>query len=1060
MDVIAKKYRVLKSLGQGAMGEVFLVLPPPQKTDPVALKLLKTLEGKSNTAAIEQFENEFKVLKRLSHPNIGQIYDYGFDDEQKKVFFTLPWLKGTDIFNYTKDLNFDACEELFVQTLRALNYLHQKSIFHCDLKPGNIFIENGKALLIDFGLAGYWGENIVGTPTYLAPEIFRGARHCETSDLYAAGVIFYNCLTRSQPFSGKDLQEVYDRHRSFTPPPAYEINPKVPKYFADIIATLLNKKPEERFQTAASVIEEIDAYSKHDYSVETEATLLSYLPAESELIGNKEALMDIRSALKNYRSKHVPTPYHLIFICGQKNAGKSRVVTKLKNELQLAKISVDAAIAPFNEQMRAVLADSEAIIIENLENYLLSAEELLNLNQLHSILEHKILSPKTAKILIIATSTKEENFENIRKLFPEEQTSVTGVELKPFSKEETKEFLERIIGQKKIPKTFIDQFYRNTEGLTGIALDLIQSMIENGLLFDKSGRWNEDLLTALEKTFECLEVSASLEQEFEKTCDSLSGVEEDIVNWLSLCPHALDFNHLKKLTSSKNLNLLLVNLSEKKIIRDEGSQYTIYRTVFQNFVRNNLPDKEVAKRHTILALPKIQLEKKWAIYHLSLGSDKSLRLKALKKLAQIFASEGNREKALESYVALIKQFRDNDIQERLEWYIEASSLMIWLNQFVEAAKLASEIEKEIHDTKPKIRFDRFLVLLENKGLSLLHQEQFDKARSYFENGLKHTKKFSEHKVQQLRFENNIAEIEFMSGHKESAIETFQKTRNESKSLTKAELQKITNNDLGHVYVQLQEYDKAIPILIEDIQILSSLKNREPLTRALYSYAEALRYKRVYDKAIRAYEESVIICKLIYHLPLLLRSYNGLGNLYLSMEKNEEALKNYQKAIDIAVRLNESTSKAALLFNQAFIYRSENNRVLANRRLSMAKQVLENKGSKLLAHEEALLSRCYSELAELAVKEQNTVKALSYQLERMKLVSDSETLRDEKFSVKFDLAKLYLHNRLDEQFLKEVKELEAMVREDKEHKKIDELKLFWKNLNEQKHDSTRVLEITE
>ena len=149
MDAIAKKYRILKSLGQGAMGEVFLVLPPPPKTDPVALKLLKTLEGKSNTAAMEQFENEFKVLKRLSHPNIGQIYDYGYDDELKKVFFTLPWLKGTDIFNYTQDLNFDACEELFVQTLRALNYLHQKSIFHCDLKPGNIFIENGKALIID-----------------------------------------------------------------------------------------------------------------------------------------------------------------------------------------------------------------------------------------------------------------------------------------------------------------------------------------------------------------------------------------------------------------------------------------------------------------------------------------------------------------------------------------------------------------------------------------------------------------------------------------------------------------------------------------------------------------------------------------------------------------------------------------------------------------------------------------------------------------------------------------------------------------------------------------------
>ena len=69
-EVIAKKFRILKTLGQGAMGEVFLVLPP--RGDPVALKLLKTMEGGKNDAAIEQFENEFKVLKKLSHPNIAQ----------------------------------------------------------------------------------------------------------------------------------------------------------------------------------------------------------------------------------------------------------------------------------------------------------------------------------------------------------------------------------------------------------------------------------------------------------------------------------------------------------------------------------------------------------------------------------------------------------------------------------------------------------------------------------------------------------------------------------------------------------------------------------------------------------------------------------------------------------------------------------------------------------------------------------------------------------------------------------------------------------------------------
>src|SRR3989338_4982426 len=138
MELIAKKYRVLKTLGHGAMGDVFLVLPP--RGDPVALKLLKTMESKEDSNALSQFENEFKVLKKLAHHNIGRIYDYGYDEESAKVFFTLPWLKGTDIYQYTKNFTFEECEALFVQTLRAINYLHQKGIFHCDLKPGNIYI--------------------------------------------------------------------------------------------------------------------------------------------------------------------------------------------------------------------------------------------------------------------------------------------------------------------------------------------------------------------------------------------------------------------------------------------------------------------------------------------------------------------------------------------------------------------------------------------------------------------------------------------------------------------------------------------------------------------------------------------------------------------------------------------------------------------------------------------------------------------------------------------------------------------------------------------------------
>ncbi|MCP5464229.1 MAG: serine/threonine protein kinase [Deltaproteobacteria bacterium] len=1036
--MIAKKYRILKTLGQGAMGDVYLVLPPTG--EPVALKLLKSLDAKANSEAITQFENEFRTLKRLSHPNIGRIFDYGYDEDLQKVFFTLPWLKGSDIFQATKELDFATCENLFVQTLRALNYLHQKDLIHCDLKPGNIYIEENHALLIDFGLTGYWGENIVGTPTYLAPEIFRGGRHTIASDLYAMGVIFYNCLTRSQPFSGKSLQEVYDRHRSFTPPPISEINKDVPKYFADIVSTLLNKRPEERFQSASSVIEEIDVYSEQSYSVETEETLLSYLPSDSDLIGREEAVMDCKTALSDFQAEHVKEAYHLIFVNGTKNVGKSRLVNKIRNDLQLSKISVENLTPPMNEQDQGVAMSAKALIFEYIDSYLVSADEVLNFNQVSSLLEQKILSPTTERFLLVVSSTDKSKFASIQKLFPQEETRITRVDLRPFSLKETERFLKNIVGETEIPEKFLEQFHRNTEGLPGIGLQLIQAMIENGLLFDKSGRWNEDLLADLDKAFDRMEISESLEQDFERIYDSLTWHEEEIIKWMSLCPHPLSRKMLTTLTQFEGLERIVNILIEKKIIREEeNKELSFYRNVFQNFIQANLPDKEVQRRHTSLASPKVGLSKKWALYHLSFGSSPELRTKASESLAKIYEKEGLREDAVNTYKRILKENKEAPIQKRVGWNLEMANLLIWLDRFTETTDIIDKIEKEIQETKPRLPAGMFLTLLEKKGLAYLHMQNLDLAKRYFDNGLKYALKFSDCRFQQVRFENDLAEIEFMLGRQDKAIEIFERTRKQSKKLAQSDQQNITNNDLGHVFHNMQKYEECLPYLKEDIRLFSSLRNREPLARALYSYGEALRATSQFDKAVQAYEECVNICKMGNNYPLLLRAYNGLGNLYLGQEQDQQALKNYQKAIEIAVRIHDDTSKAALLFNQGYIYRKSANIALAFRRYLMAKQVLENKEGHLLPYEENLLARCYNELAVLSVQEKHSMKALNYQLERLKLVCKSETLQEGQFWVKIDLAELYLKNRLMDQFQNEIQELEALAKKDKERERLQTLK---------------------
>ncbi len=1050
MELVAKKYRVLKSLGTGAMGEVFLVLPP--RGDPVALKLLKSLEAAGSEAALSQFENEFKTLKKLSHPNIGKIFDYGYDEELKKVFFTSPWLRGSDLYVATQDLSFDKCEEYFVQMLRALNYLHQKGLIHCDLKPGNIFVENEHVQLIDFGLAGYWGESIVGTPTYLAPEIYRGEHHSVASDLYAIGVIIYNCLTRTQPFSGGSLQEVYDRHRTFTPPPISQVNTSVPKYMSDIVSTLLSKKPEQRYSSAAAVIEELAAYSKTKYTVETPETLLSYLPTTSELIGRKEVQWRIGNLLHPFISGKGKTPYYGLYIYGGRGLGKSKFVHQIKNELQLEKISVEEVLLPLGDSEKKVLETSRALILEDVDNYLMTAEGRGRLTEFMALLEQKILSPKTTGFILVVSGAEAKSWDAFQHLFPQEMFHFESVALTPFNEEETLLFLQTIIGQSEIPQKFVEELYRNTEGNPGFCTQIIQNLIEKGLLFDETGRWSSDLLAHLEDVFKKMEPPRSLEEQMKHEYETYSAEEKEILCWMAMAPYGLTEKILEKLTGQRKVGKTLKALVERRGIRLEDNRTFFYRSAFGPLVARFLPVEEKKKRNARLSQPELGLSPREVFYHQSLGEDFILAQSALENLASLFNREGKKEEALDYYQRLNRTYLRAPLLQRVEWGIKTSEILIWLNRFREVEELLSRLENEIKSAEESIPLKNQLLLMEKKGLALLHQEKIEESRKYFVKGHLLATGDSSTRVEEVRFLNDLAQIEMITGHPEKAISIFAESRQKTHSFSKTELKEITNNDLGHVYYQLKDYDRAIDLLEKDIDMFSDMKHHEPMARALYTLAESYRAIKKYRKAIKEYQRCVQICQQEHFFPILLRAYNGLGNIYLLDEKEKEALGSYQKAIEISVYLKDPTTKAALLSNQGLIYRNSKNWPQATRRFLMAKQILENKEIKL-AYEQQLLSKCYDELTQIAREEKDSLKALSFQLERQQVVEKSEVLMGESFDVRYTLAELYLENRLTDSFTAEIKKLESIAHTPEESSKILNLKNQWTKIESFDHGST-------
>lgn len=212
-DLVNDKYRIQKLVGRGGMGEVYIAKHEGHPDYPtLALKYLKLKDYRPN--AEDRFKQEFNTLTHLNHPNITKVYNLEFDDSVHQHFFTSEYIDGDDFLVATSYMEMSEIEDLFVQILRALEYLHGNEVFHFDIKPQNVLVREDSnkktAKLIDFGLAalGFQGK-LVGTPNYISPEMILKNNPDGRSDLYSLGVLMYYVLAKFNPFKGASHEETF-----------------------------------------------------------------------------------------------------------------------------------------------------------------------------------------------------------------------------------------------------------------------------------------------------------------------------------------------------------------------------------------------------------------------------------------------------------------------------------------------------------------------------------------------------------------------------------------------------------------------------------------------------------------------------------------------------------------------------------------------------------------------------------------------------------------------------------------------------------------------------------
>jgi serine/threonine-protein kinase len=259
------RYQIVKELGRGSMGMVYLARDPNIERM-VAVKVLRQ-DRMGSDIFVKRFIKEAKVIGRLSHPHTVTIYDIG--EENEDVYIAMEYVEGTPLSNIVKEKRLDAQEvvEFGVQIAETLDYAHRKGVVHRDIKPSNIIVQpDGLIKITDFGVARVEDSSatlqtmngeILGTPAYMSPEQVLGKPVDGRSDLFSLGVVLYELSTGKRPFGGegKTLATVFNEIIQTTPPDPNIASGQVPRELSALIMKALQKEPAKRFQSGREMAE-------------------------------------------------------------------------------------------------------------------------------------------------------------------------------------------------------------------------------------------------------------------------------------------------------------------------------------------------------------------------------------------------------------------------------------------------------------------------------------------------------------------------------------------------------------------------------------------------------------------------------------------------------------------------------------------------------------------------------------------------------------------------------------------------------------------------------------
>jgi len=889
---INNRYQILKAIGSGGIGKVFKAIDLLGRNT-VAIKVLLSQEPEH----VKRFTEEFLLLRKLRHPNIVKVYDFGRTDKGEP-YFTMEHIDGRDIKAFLQPLDYPKFWYLILQICTTIDFLHSKRIIHGDLKPSNILIStspDGHISLnfTDFGLAEYekvedWSR-WKGSLPYLAPEVIRGERYTFQADLYSFGILIYEGLFRKPPFGEEDPMDLAKSHLEKEVVIPQE--PPVPPGLKNLILRLLEKDPIDRFFSAKDVLHEIEKIS--GFTVEKSDVLLAKSLIDStDCVGKEKALKTLRDILTQPRDKGS----EFALIAGELGIGKTKLVEEFATWAQVEGFTVistslkESKIGEaFQDSLLRFLepnSRASVLVLENLELVQDSFFEFLS-DFIHKAQDKRILVCLT----LTSDSPCPERNQRSAKIEKRIQSicdnSITSIRLDRLTETETERMLRSMFGWGEAERRITAAIHHQTGGSPSLIGQLAETLVDDGKIRREDGKWLIE-----PESIEKSGIPQSTKKEIEKRLTRLKPDSLELLTCASVWGSETELGVLAQLSgfpsttvSSSLHEIMLCGLMDESQPRDKKKlRFT-----------NNLIRRFVYAR--------IDPEKKKVVHKKAgeiLEKDTDLnKEKRMSDLANHFSQARETERAFRySFLAAKEAEKASDHAQAITHYNHALKL-----------------SDETLFPPPPSREDIVESLAEQLDLI----GELDRSLSCYREVVQMLEsRASDHQRLALICRNMGRIYEKKGGH-EKAVEFFEKSLQQFKTAQVVKEYATTLVDLGWTYFRKSDYQRARSLFEEAVNILRKETTSKEIGFALSALGSAHWASGDYAQANRYHHQSLKVFKETGDTKKIADCYGNLGLVARSQGDSARAIEYFLTCLDLQEKLQDHYRLSILHNNLALAY---------------------------------------------------------------------------------------------------------------------------------------------